>query len=152
MQVANKQMKQNAFRNASEPQQLKENTLSILSMCVSMTFKNPNYCSFCLSLLSSVITLSEYYDPDVKENIYARILEKLFDYLDFFKSECVGGEQQANTLKFKFNVRRQLAAITLNICRNYANHFKGVFDSVLAKVFQIVSCSFSSQMEKVTNN
>ena len=122
-------------------------------MCVSVKLRNANFCSFSLSLLSSVVTFSECYDPDVKVNIYARVLEKLFEELNYFKSECVagtaaGGSGGAN-MKFKFNVRRQLAAITLTLCRNYAPYFKDIFDSVLAKVFEIISCNYSSQMEKV---
>jgi len=155
MQVATRQMKQIAFKSEAELHACKEKTLSLLGMCVSVKLRNANFCSFSLSLLSSVVTFSECYDPDVKSNIYARVLEKLFEELNYFKSECVaattttaGGGGGAN-MKFKFNVRRQLAAITLTLCRNYASYFKDIFDSVLARVFEIISCNYSSQMEKV---
>jgi hypothetical protein len=157
MQVATRQMKQAQFKTDLELHICKEKTLSLLSMCVNVKLRNANFCSFSLSLLSSVITFSECYEPDVKANIYARVLEKIFDELSYFKNECVtdlqrgggcGGSTSGN-LKFKFNVRRQLAAITLTLCRNYATHFKSIFESVMNKVFEIISCTYSSQMEKV---
>ena len=153
MQVACKQMKLNAFRSN---EQTREKTLSILSLCVGSKLKNANYCSFSLSLMSSVLAYSEFYEQDIKLNIYPKILEKLFDDLVFFKKECVLELEQhqqssgrASCLKYKFNVRRQLAANTLNICKNYAVHLKDVFDSILNKVFEIISCTYSTQMEKV---
>ena len=153
MQVATRQMKQTQFKTDLELHICKEKTLSLLSMCVNVKLRNANFCSFSLSLLSSVITFSECYEPDVKANIYARVLEKIFDELSYFKNECVTDLQRGNgtngNLKFKFNVRRQLAAITLTLCRNYATHFKSIFESVLNRVFEIISCTYSSQMEKV---
>jgi hypothetical protein len=160
MQQANKQMKVNSsgvasFKNEREPHLMKETTLAMLSMSVGSKFTNPNYASFSYSLLSSVITFSEFYDEDVKLNIYAKVLEKFFADLTFFKSDCAADQadksrvSSAANLKCKFNVRRQIAAMTLNLCRNYAGYFKGIFDSILSKVFEIVSCVYSSQMEKV---
>jgi hypothetical protein len=94
-QVISKKMKQKSFKDEHELSLIKEKTIAVLSACFQSKFKNPNYCSYNLSLLSSILSFSELFDSGIRSDMYKQILDKLFDDLTFFKNECVV-EQQAN--------------------------------------------------------
>ena len=153
IQVIMKKMKQNKPELAEFKNQLKLNLIYLIESCIKLKSKNPNYSSFNLSLMSSLLQSCEFYEFEERDRLFKLILEKLFDELTYFKNESIqlqlNEKAVGSYLKFYMNVRRQTAANVLNICKNYNKDLKHMLNPLYEQVNKHIECPNSTQMEKI---
>jgi exportin-5 len=135
--------------------------IALISSSVQLSTKNANYGSFNYSFLGTLINLTCDHLCDSDENrlvILQTIVDKLFADLDLFRLESskllspslppIANDQSSARLKSFFNVRRQISAIVLNICKSYGKLFAGVLESMFGRVSGILNQTDTTQMEK----
>jgi hypothetical protein len=115
MQTLNKKIKDKSFQNELELETIKKHLINMISLCVKFNSTNANYCSYNFSLQSAVLIACEL---DNTEIILETILVKLFSDFILFQNEITTTNK--NHQKCIQNLRKQIAANILNICRTYA--------------------------------
>lgn len=125
--------------------EIKTSLLQLIKLSIDFKSKNPNFTSYNLSLLSSILPVCEL---DNTELMLKFVLEKLFSEYTFFKTLI---ENDKVRIKAVLNVRRQCLANILNICRSYTKWIKNLFDLIYAQITQFLTQSESTtvQMEQI---
>jgi exportin-5 len=147
MQTLNKKIKDKiaAFvrggENDLELNIIKKHLINMISLCVKFNSTNANYCSFNFSLQSAVLIACEL---DNQEIILETILVKLFSDFTLFQAETSNNYQ-----KYIQNLRKQIAANILNICRTYSVKLKRYYDEIYNKALSLINNSNSTQIERV---
>jgi hypothetical protein len=122
----------------------------LLSSAVQANIRNPNYCSFNLSLISCILTkTSDLYDESSKEMMLKTIVDKLLNEFVAFQNESaqLHGGSPAHA-KFYFNLRRQITAVLLNICKSFPRTLVRAFDYFYTRFMGLINLANSTQMEK----
>ncbi len=119
---------------------------------------NPNYASFNLSLLSSLLPIVDL-NTDNQEYMLKIVIDKLLDEFDLFKAiNLDNGFSESNVQLYSkaylrktvLNVRRQLLAILLNVCRTYTVNIKNLFNYIYEKLTGLLKLSTNlTQMEQI---
>jgi exportin-5 len=139
-QTINKKLKE----NKSEVKFIEPKICSLITYSVEFKSSNANYTSFNLSLLSCVVSIYEKLDQP--QNIFQNIIERLFMIFDQFQTATTENDEFR---KHEINVRRQTAAMLLNVCKSHAKQLQSAFESIFNKVGHIVQASNTTQLEKI---
>ncbi len=150
MQAIGKTVKEKSFKNESEMNFIKEKLISLISLCVKFNCANANYCSFNFSLQSTIIVSCELENTEV---ILETILGKLFGDFILFQNKYIEldaeGKTDAQILKSIQNLRKQIAANILNICRSYASKIMKDFEEIYTKCMTLINNTHSTSIERV---
>ena len=152
MQVLNKKIKEKTYTDENEVMVIKEKLLTLISSCIKFSSFNANYCSYNLSLLSSVLISCEFeYETDKSQMILKTIIEKLFNEFIIFQNKYneLEASGNKNVLKCIQNLKRQIVSNILNICRKYASSLKAINEEIYYKSMCIISNEHSTQIERV---
>ena len=131
--MLNKKIKEKTYTDDNELNFIKEKLLTLTSVCVKFESDNANFCSLTLSLLSSIIVSCEIENDAAKtELILKTIIEKLFTQFIYFQNKYIELEStaSASVLKAISNLKRQLAANVLNLCRKFAVNLKNINEQI----------------------
>lgn len=151
---------------------LKTKLVALVSYSVQLKSSNANYASFNYSFMNAILNLTcdlcggeqaasggESASNAERELILKTIIEKLFQDLDFFKAESASlaaataaapVTPSSATIRQKiFNVRRQICASILNLCKARSKELVAFLNPIFARIMEIVSQSESTtQMER----
>ena len=128
---------------------IKTKLINLLSTSIQFCFKNPNFNSFNLSFISCILTkTSDLYDQASKEMMLKTIVDKLINDFVLFQNESVSFQGMPTHAKYFFNLRRQITAVLLNICKSFNKHLVKSFDYFYAKFMELINLANSTQMEK----
>ncbi len=155
MQIISKKIKSNEINDTSGEKEVLSN---LIKHTIDYKSDNPNYTSFNLSLLSSLMPIIDLNNNDTQEFILKIIIEKLLSEFDCFKDinlenfndALVQLHTKPYLKKTVLNVRRQLLAILLNICRTYTTKIKNLFNFLYEKLSSLLKlCTNLTQMEQI---
>ncbi len=128
---------------------VKQKLINLLSAAIQSNLRNPNYSSFNLSFISCILTKTgDLYDEANREAMLRTIVDKLLNDFVVFQNESVNFQGSPLHAKFYFNLRRQITAVLLNICKSFPGTLVKTFDYFYAKFLGLINLPNSTQMEK----
>lgn len=148
---------------------LKSKLVPLVSYSVQLNSGNANYTSFNYSFMNSLLNLTcdLCETPSDRELILKTVIEKLFKDLEMFKATESGASNTttsnssssppeestssaATTIRQKiFNVRRQICASILNLCKARSKELVPFLDPIFARIMSIVAqTEQTTQMER----
>ena len=134
--MVNTKIKEKSYANEAEKNFITEKLLTITSLLIRFETQNANFCSLSWSLIAQILISCEVESDAVKtELILKTIIEKLFKEFLIFQDMHATLEPTGNTaiLKYITNLKRQLAANVLNICRKFAPSLKSSNEEIYYK-------------------
>ncbi|CAF0737343.1 unnamed protein product [Brachionus calyciflorus] len=138
-----KKYKQTDF-SSIQPKQIE-----LLQMALQFKSLNPNYMSFDYSFISSILNITcENSDLQTKELIVKTVFEKLYNDIILFKLETVKYLSNSAKTKSYLNLRRQLTAILLTVCKKYSKILFNSFEFIYKSLLEIINSTDTTQMEK----
>ena len=122
---------------------LKSQLISLLQISIEFESLNANYISYNLSLLSSTMFACEFGgEPDRFVRI---VLKKLFDEFTHFQTNTF----DTTIIKHVNNLRRQIAANILNVCKRYSLLVLPLFEELYARCNSLINSTQCTQIERV---
>lgn len=135
--------------NLPDVQEIKPRLMNLLNESILCKPLNPNYSSFNYSLMSSILNLTcDICDSQNKELVVKTVFEKLFTDLILFKAETIKYTDSAVKMKHILNLRRQITAVLLTVCKNYSKILFASFGLIYKSLLDIINSSDSTQMER----
>lgn len=127
--------------------ELKPKLVSLVSYSLHLKSHNANYTSFNLSFMSSVLSVvSDLCEASERELMLKTIVEKLFKDYDHFRTS--GSDIELVRIKI-FNVRRQICANILNMCKVHAKILTPFLNAVIGRIMETVGqVEATTQMER----
>lgn len=139
---------------------IKSKLISLIGYSVQLNTLNANYTSFNCSFMSALLNLTyELSEPADRLLMLKAILDKLFHEFDIFKTETSKftteqqqQQQSAATVRTKiFNVRRQITAVILTICKTYSKSLTPILNDIYTQIGAILNqtqAETATQMER----
>lgn len=128
---------------------VKEKLINLLSTSIQANIKNPNYASFNLSFISAIlIKTCDLYDENNRDMMLKTIVDKLMNDFIFFQNEMAAFQGPHPFLKFYYNLRRQICAVILTICKSFNKTLVKAFDYFYTKLMELINMPNTTQMEK----
>lgn len=128
---------------------IKPKLVELIHAAIQFKSINPNYCSFNYSFISSILNVScENCQVQTKEMIVKTLFEKLYTDLIFFRSETAKYLNCGVKTKCYLNLRRQLTAILLTLCKNFSKILFNSFEFIYKSLVEIIDSNETTQMEK----